>query len=120
MKEFALGTGPVGPPCSAGKANVSLIGEAPLTEDEADPEPTLRHVITQLLEVIQQITTSLTGRVEEVKIDVGLRQDLQPLRGRVREVEDRLSQLEDTTTSMLAKVTELEKVADLWMERPRK
>lgn len=83
-----------------------------------EPEPTLRQVSTQLLEAIQQCTTSLTGKIEEVKIDVGLlRHDLQNLRGRVREVEDRVSHLEDTTVPVTAKVSDLEKVAESWVQR---
>lgn len=60
----------------------------------------------------------MTGRIEEVKIDVGpLRQDLQNRRGRVREAEDQVSQLEETGTLLPAKVAELEKAADSWTQR---
>lgn len=82
-------------------------------EASAAPQPTLSQMTTQLLEAIHASTTSLTGKIEEVKIDVGLLgKDLQTLRGNVRELEDRVSQLEDMTTPMPAKITELEKAAD--------
>lgn len=79
-----------------------------------EPEPTLQQVSTQLLKAIQQFTTSLTGKIEEdVKIDVGLlRHDLQYLGVRVREVEDRVSLLEDTTTPVTAKMSKLEKASE--------
>lgn len=88
------------------------------TATASESEPTLRQVTTQLLEAIQLSTTSLTGKIEEVKIDVGLlRQDLQSLRGRVREVEDRVSQMEDAVAPIHPKVAELEKVANSWVQR---
>ncbi|KAM4034650.1 uncharacterized protein ACNLHF_021315 [Anomaloglossus baeobatrachus] len=74
------------------------------TEDEegADAEPegakelTLQQVTARLLAVIQDSKVSLTGKIEEVKIDVGLlRLDLQNLWERVKETEQRISTLED-------------------------
>lgn len=45
----------------------------------------LKQLSTQLLEAIQLSTNSLTGKIEEVRADVGLlRHDLQNLRKRVK------------------------------------
>lgn len=118
LREFARGSGS---PCSPGtgsKMKDPISERATGAEADTESEPTLRQVTTQLLEAIQSSTTSLTGKIEEVKIDVGLlRQDLQNLRGRVREVEDRVSTLEDTTAPIPAKVEVLEKAANSWVQR---
>lgn len=118
LKEFARGSRSPSSPGAGGKKHNPPPVEATCAEADTESEPTLRQVTTQLLEAIKVSTTSLTGKIEEVKIDVGLlRQDLQTLRGRVREVEDRVSHVEDVTTPILAKVVELEKAANSWVQR---
>lgn len=52
---------------------------------------------SEILEAIAACQTSLTTRIEEVKIDISLlRQDMQQLRDRVGESEQRLGRVEDT------------------------
>lgn len=118
LREYARSPGSPNTAGSAGKQSTPPSGGSTSAAQEAEPELTLRQVTAQLLEAIQVSTTSLTGKIEEVKIDVGLlRQDLQNLRGRVGEVEDRVSTLEDTTAPIPLKVMELEKAAAAWVQR---
>lgn len=118
LREYARSPGSPNAAGPGGKKPNSPPGGSTSAVQDAEPELTLRQVTTQLLEAIQVSTTSLTGKIEEVKIDVGLlRQDLQNLRGRVREVEDRVSTLEDTTAPIPSKVMELEKAANAWVHR---
>lgn len=118
LKEYARSPGSPTTSGSASKKTASTSQSADPATQDAEPELTLRQVTAQLLEAIQVSTTSLTGKIEEVKIDVGLlRQDLQNLRGRVREVEDRVSVLEDTTTPLPPRVMSLEKAAEAWVQR---
>lgn len=52
---------------------------------------------SEILEAIAACHTSLTTRIEEVKIDISLlRQEMQQLRDRVGESEQRLGRVEDT------------------------
>lgn len=49
-----------------------------------------------MLEAISDCKSTLTGKIEEIKIDVSLiRQDLQKLRDQVTETENRISHVED-------------------------
>lgn len=65
---------------------------------EPELELTLKQLSDQLLAAIQLSTTSLTDKIDEARIDVGLlRHDLQNLRDRVKETEAIISQLEDDT-----------------------
>lgn len=110
LKEFAQSTGLPGPTGNTATMHSSAPEGGASTKKIDELEVTLSQVTTRLLEAIQVSATSLTGKIEEVKIDEGLlRHDLQTLRGRGREVEDRVSTLEDATTPILSKVEELEK-----------
>lgn len=83
-----------------------------------EPELTLKQLSTQLLAAIQLSTTSLTGKIEEVRVDVGLlRNDMQNLRERVKETESRISQLEDAAAPIPDRVSSLEKAAGMWTQR---
>lgn len=85
---------------------------------EPEPELTLKQLSTQLLAAIQISTTSLTGKIEEVRVDVGLlRHDLQNLRERVKETESRISQLEDAVAPIPDRLSTLEKAASSWSQR---
>lgn len=80
-----------------------------------DSEPTLKQLSAQLLEAIQLSTTSLIGKILEVRVDVGLlRHDLQNLRDRVKETE---TQLEDDTAPIPDRLTSLEKAANMWSQQ---
>lgn len=83
-----------------------------------DAELTLQQLSTRLLEAIQLSTTSLTGKIEKVRVDVSLlRNDMQNLRERVKETESRISQLEDAAAPLPARLSSLEKAAGLWSQR---
>lgn len=57
---------------------------------------TLEQVNALLLNAITACNASLTGKMEEIKVDIGLmRQDMQCVRERVAETKSRISTLED-------------------------
>lgn len=104
LKESARGSVPNSSHCLVEKGGDPPTGDTHGTESGSDPEPTLRQITMQFLEV------NYIPKIEEAKIDVGLLcQDLQNLRGRVREVKDYVSQLEDSTTHIPSKVAVLKK-----------
>lgn len=73
-------------------------GQAQAQDGGSPSSPSATHAAdkSKILEAIAACQTSLTTRIEEVKIDISfLRQDMQQLRDRVGESEKRLSHVED-------------------------
>lgn len=63
----------------------------PLQVDK-QPNLTLEQVNAQLLTTIQSCNTTLTGKMEEIKVDIGLlRQDMQNIKDWMAETEHRIS-----------------------------
>lgn len=122
LKEYARSTGNSG--ASAARADESSLPASSTQEHElsqqGDSEPvlTLQRLSDTLLAAIQQSTASLTGKIDEVRIDVNLlRQDMQTLRERVKETEDRISHLEDAAAPIPERLSTLEKAASQWSMR---
>lgn len=82
---------------------------------EPEPELNLKQFSDQLLAANQLSPTSLTGKIDEVRVDIGLlRLDLQNLREQFKETETPISQLEDNTAPVPDRLVSLEKAASMW------
>lgn len=119
LKDFVRPAGRAGAILQARETESSSSNlQPPQTTEGEEPELTLAQLSTQLLAAIHSSTTALTGKIEEVRLDVGLlRHDMQNLRERVKETEERISQLEDGAIPVSKSVAELEKVANSWTQR---
>lgn len=79
---------------------------------------TLEQVNAQLLHAITSCNMSLTGKMEEIKVDIGLRrQDKQKVREHVTETEHRISSLEDDLFPAPNRVAKAEKQISFWSQK---
>lgn len=79
---------------------------------------TLEQMSGQLMVAIHASSVGLTGKMDEIKTDIGLiRQDMQSIRDRMAEVENRISQLEDTVIHIPKKITTVEKQIGTWQQK---
>lgn len=93
-------------PVSAPQKSAHPESSGPSTPDRSDINPDTQMV----LEAIHACQTSLTTRIEEIKVDISLlRQDAQRTRERVTEVENRVSTLEDQAVPLSQRVDEAER-----------
>lgn len=85
---------------------------------QSEPELTYKQLSEQLLAAIQSSTSSLSGKIDEVRVDVSLLgHDLQNLWDWVKETEARISQLEDDAVSFHGRLVSLDKAANMWSQR---
>lgn len=79
---------------------------------------TLEQMSEQLMVAIQASSAGLTGKMEEIKTDIGLiRQDMQSIRDRMAEVENRISHLEDTVINIPKMIATVEKQIGTWQQK---
>lgn len=91
---------------SSSVSTAHLDGSGPDSPEQTDTNPDTQKVLA----AIHACQTSLTTRIEEIKIDISLlRQDAQRTRERVTEVENRVSTLEDQAVPLAHRVEEAER-----------
>ncbi|CAJ0966565.1 unnamed protein product [Ranitomeya imitator] len=87
-------------------------------EERGEDELTLKQASEQLMQAISLTRSSLTEKIEDVHTEVGrLRHDMQAMRGRISEVETRVSHIEDTITPMEAKLNKAAGSANAWKQK---
>lgn len=90
----------------------------PPTDEEREPEFTLKSAHEQLMAVIVACQASLTGKIEEVRVDLGLlHHDVQQLRERVKHTEDGVSEIEDLTRPLTSRIQAIEASVKLWKQK---
>ncbi|CAJ0925091.1 unnamed protein product [Ranitomeya imitator] len=87
-------------------------------EERGEDELTLKQASEQLMQAISLTRSSLTEKIEDVHTEVGrLRHDMQAMRGRISEVETRVSHIEDTITPMEAKLNKAAGSVNAWKQK---
>lgn len=85
---------------------------------EKPPKLTLEQMNAQLMEAIHTSNAALTGKMDEIKNDIGLiRHDMQSMRDRMAEVENRISILEDAVNPMPKQILSVEKQIATWQQK---
>lgn len=121
LKEFARQEtqhGAAGPNTPRAAATRGQAAQRPAMEEPDEPEFDIKTAHDRLLTAISSCQTSLTCKIDEVRVDLGLlRQDVQQLRERARQTEDRVSALEDLTRPLVGRVQEVESSINLWRQK---
>lgn len=87
-------------------------------KQEKQSKLTLEQMNSQLMEAIYLSSAALTGKMDEIKTDIGLiRQDMQSMRDRMAEAESRISLLEDAVTPMPKRILIAEKQIAIWQQK---
>lgn len=87
-------------------------------KQEKQAKLTLKHVSSQLMAAIHLSNAALTGKMDEIQMDIGLiRQEMHSIRDRMAEAENRISLLEDTLSPMPKKVSLVEKPIAIWYQK---